>query len=345
MSGDLALTVKARAMFGKRLKEADYDALMQKRDVGEIAAYLKNQTAFAQVLSGINERAIHRQHLESLLRKDIYIRLQKLLRYSGKDDAAFIASFSMKSEILMILSCVRYIMNPDPEIRDEMIASMPLFSQRYFSFELRHLVEISSYDELIGFLADTPYRAILSRYRCENIEQLDYLSLEHDMELLVFDRIFRNISVYGKGEDGERMRQIISQRAELTNLSIIYRLKKDFVTSSQRIEDLLLPYQMYFSKKQLHEMIENNTAQEILEAIQKKYRSYAKDITFTNIEHFIQQISYNMYHNFIEYETEPTLVLMSYLYLADTEINNIITIIEGVRYKVSPDRIAGLLIY
>ena len=52
-----------------------------------------------------------------------------------------------------------------------------------------------------------------------------------------------------------------------------------------------------------------------------------------------------MYHNFIEYETEPTLVLMSYLYLADTEINNIITIIEGVRYKVSSGRIAGLLIY
>ena len=35
MSGDLALTVKARAMFGKRLKEADYDALMQKIDEGE----------------------------------------------------------------------------------------------------------------------------------------------------------------------------------------------------------------------------------------------------------------------------------------------------------------------
>ena len=31
MSSDLALTVKARAMFGKRLKDDDYYQLMQKR--------------------------------------------------------------------------------------------------------------------------------------------------------------------------------------------------------------------------------------------------------------------------------------------------------------------------
>lgn len=345
MSSDLALTVKARAMFGKRLKDDDYYQLMQKRDIGEIAAHLKNETMFAEVLSGINERAIHRQHLESLLRKDIYIRLQKLMRYSGESDMSFISTFSMKSEITMILNCVRYIMNPDENIRDDMIASMPLFSAKYFSFDVRHLVEINDYGELIQFLSETPYRSILARYRHEKIEEMDYLSLEHDMELLIFEKIFEAIGVYGKSEDGEKMRQIICQRAELMNLSIIYRLKKDFSTTSEKIEELLLPYQMHFSKKQLHEMIETNTSQEVLEAIRKKYRGYAKDITFTSIEHFIQQISYNMYHTFIEYETEPTLVLMSYLYLSDMEINNIITIIEGVRYKVSPDRIAGLLIY
>ena len=51
MSSELALTVKARAMFGKRLKEEDYEALIQKRDVSEIAAHLKNETSYSAVLS------------------------------------------------------------------------------------------------------------------------------------------------------------------------------------------------------------------------------------------------------------------------------------------------------
>ena len=63
MSGDLALTVKARAMFGKRLKDDDYYQLMQKRDIGEIAAHLKNETMFAEVLSGKIGRASCRERV------------------------------------------------------------------------------------------------------------------------------------------------------------------------------------------------------------------------------------------------------------------------------------------
>lgn len=345
MSSGLALTVKARAMFGKRLKAEDYNALIQKRDVGEIAAHLKTQTSFSEVLSGINERAIHRQHLESLLRKDIYFRMQKLLRYSDNNDEAFISTFSMKSEISLILSCVRYIMNPDQNIRDEMIASMPVLARSYFSFDITHLVEISSYDELIRFLEGTAYSQMLLKYRHDRIEELDYLGLEHDMELLFFEKLMSSIDVYGHTEGADQMRQIISQRAELMNISIIYRLKRDFSTSSTQIEELLLPYRMAYSEKEIHALIENASAEEVLESIRKKYRRFAKDIVFTNIEHYVQQISYNLYHYFIEYETEPSLVLMSYLYLADMEIHNIINIIEGVRYKVSPERIAGMLTY
>lgn len=345
MSSELAMTVKARAMFGRRLKEDDYETLIQKRDVSDIAAHLKNETQYREILSGINERAIHRKHLESLLRKDIFLRLKKLMRYCDDRDKDFIFTFSMKSEIMMILFCVRYIMNPDQNIHDEMIASMPMFTDRYFSFEVKKLVEINSYDELIVLLQGTVYEPILMKYRAASIEELDYISLEHDMQILIFDKINRSIDRYGNSEDAQKMRSIINGRAELINLSVIYRLKRDFAATGELMETLLLPYHSMFSEKELHTMIENSTAQDVLDAIQKKYRRYVKDTVFTTIEHYVEQISFHLYHYFMEYETEPTLVLMSYMYLADTEIHNIINIIEGVRYKVSPDRIRAMLTY
>lgn len=345
MSSELALTVKARAMFGRRLQEADYEALIQKREVSEIAAHLKNETSYSETLAGINERAIHRQYLESLLRQDIYIRLQKLLRYADESDMSFVKTFSMKSEAKMILNCVRYIMDHDQNLRDEMIANMPLFSQKYFSFDIKKLAEINSYEDLIDLLKNTVYEKILRSHISNKIQELDYISLEHDMEILIFRNLFKSIEMYGNTEDAEKMNDILRSRAELVNLSILYRLKREFQTSTEQLKELLLPYSLHYSKKEIADCIENASAEDILKSIQQKYRRYAQDIVFTNIEHYIQQISFNLYHHFIEYETEPSLVMMSYMYLADTEISNLINIIEGVRYKVSPDLIRRMLTY
>ena len=56
------MSAKAKAMFGERLKANDYQSLLQKKSVSEIAAYLKNNTYYKATLDGINETQIHRGH-------------------------------------------------------------------------------------------------------------------------------------------------------------------------------------------------------------------------------------------------------------------------------------------
>ena len=54
---------KARAKYGKRLKEKDYRNLLDCKSVAEVVAYLKANTDYHDVLTGINEYDIHRgQH-------------------------------------------------------------------------------------------------------------------------------------------------------------------------------------------------------------------------------------------------------------------------------------------
>ena len=50
-----AILAKARAMYGKSLKESDYDNLIECKSVAELAAYLKQRTNYAAVMSGLNE--------------------------------------------------------------------------------------------------------------------------------------------------------------------------------------------------------------------------------------------------------------------------------------------------
>ena len=345
MSSDLALAVEARAMFGNRLSASEYETLLQKKTVSEAASYLKNETYFSTTLSGINEKAIHREQLESLLRMDIFHRLEKLERFGGDDDQGFIYAFVMRSEIRMILSCVRYIATNDEEIRSSLIASLPIFAEKYFSFNLKRLPDVTSFSDLLDVLKNTPYEKIVYRYQTQNMEEIDYIALEHDLELELYSDTMRFLAKYKGKETSEVLNQIIMSKAELINLSAIYRLKKYFHTPAARIQDFMLPYNCFFKQHELEDMIQNCDAQDVLDRVAKRYHRYTRDLRFTSIEQYMQMIQFNMNHHVMEYYQDSSLVLLSYLLLGETEIQNLINIIEGIRYQIAPDRIRALLVY
>ena len=50
-----AIVTKARAMYGKRITSTQYDEMIKRRSVNDLATYLKNETHFQTILFGINE--------------------------------------------------------------------------------------------------------------------------------------------------------------------------------------------------------------------------------------------------------------------------------------------------
>ena len=99
-----AILAKARAMYGKCLKEADYQGLLNCKSVTEIAAYLKQRTAYSSAISGMNENEIHRGQLETKLRQELYFDLFALSRYAHEDTLAFSDFVISKMEITRYLN-------------------------------------------------------------------------------------------------------------------------------------------------------------------------------------------------------------------------------------------------
>ena len=54
---------------------------------------------------------------------------------------------------------------------------------------------------------------------------------------------------------------------------------------------------------------------------------------------------HNMCRRMLYYSTDPAVVLLSYMYVSEAELKNIITIIEGVRYNLGESQIESLLIF
>ena len=343
MSVDEAMVVKARAMFGKRLTEADYLALMQKKSVADIAAALKQNALFAESLTGVNEKAVHRGQLETLLRMNVYHRLKRLLRYSSVDYGNFIYAVVETEEINLILSCVRWLMNQDVEARSAMIADMPIYIDRYLSFDVKKLPDVQSFDELLTLLKGTRYEAIVMKYKASSAEEINYIGLEHELRVNYYDTVMEVVSAY-KGA-GEGMRQIVLARIELDNIALIYRLKKYFKVPAAGIKAMVTHRYCLFTPKQIEALIDECTAEEIPAQLQKKYRRYAQDIRFTTIEQYTSRLRYRMNRQYMETCTLPQMVLFSYLILSRLEIQNVIDIMEGVAYGVGIERMKALLVY
>ena len=84
-----AVLAKARAKYGRFLSEHDYDGILACQSVPEVMVYLKTNTHFAPILSGVDEREVHRGRLETLLRQYQFNEFDSMCRYDSSVSEGF----------------------------------------------------------------------------------------------------------------------------------------------------------------------------------------------------------------------------------------------------------------
>ena len=342
-SSSNAMMIKAKAMFGNRLTAKDYQLLLQKKNIGEIASYLKNDTYFSRSLEGINEKAIHRGQLEILIKTDLFKRFSSLMRYEFDDKDDFYRFEIIESEITQILNVVRSFMTQD---NTTLISSLPTFISKEISFDLEKLVSSKNFDDLLEVLKSTMYYPIIEKYKKNKLEDIDFIGLEHELKYLSYQEIIRLARKNFKGKELDSIKDIILTEIELENFSKIYRLKKFFNASPMQIKPLITPIYQHFSKQSLNDLIESNNAEELLKILlSSKYGNYVKDYKFDRIEQFVKKINYEISKKYMYFSTNSDVVILAYMMVSNVEIQNIIDIIEGARYSVPMEQISRLLVY
>jgi len=142
------------------------------------------------------------------------------------------------------------------------------------------------------------------------------------------------------------MQEIFNTQIELDNITKIYRLKKYYKSSPFDIIDVLNPTFQRIPQRMLYEWIETCDAEQFLKKIgESAYKNYIDDKNFVFIEDHMDAIHHNLNKHIIRFSSNPDLILVAYLGLLEVEIQNVIDIIEGVRYNVEIEKIAKMLIY
>ena len=334
-----SIAAKIKVMYGRRITPAIYGDLLKKRTVAEISALLKETESYANVLAGVDPNLLHRDQLEGMLRKELYNEHLKLIKFSQRDDKTLLKLILKKYEIDQILSFLRFLKS---DRANEFIYSIPQYIIEESEIKFEKLSGCNSYDDFLETIKPTHYYKQLKNCDFEKPEIMSVL--ESVLSTGYYASFFQIIKKYGK-EVGKDIMRTVGSKIDISNIIHIIRLKKYYNTSSFDILIQLIPYNHRITKTVLKAMAEAKTVEDIYEMIDKTvYAKLFSENKFPFIEEYLYKAVYEISYKFLIFGAPSVVIPVAYLNLKETEIKNLITIIEGKRYQLEADEIRGHLI-
>ncbi|MBQ8227645.1 MAG: V-type ATPase subunit [Clostridia bacterium] len=333
-----AIMAKSRALYGKRLKKEDYDSLINSKSVNEIVSYLKAETAYGETFQNANSD-ISTVQVEELLKIHILKSFEKVSRYEISAGEQFYKLTLMKNDIQQILRFLQLLMVDKPE---EYLKVLPPFFNKHSELDLYKLASARSFDDLLTALQGTPYQKVLKPFEGTFKDPRSYMRMECALDEKLWEAEKNVVGKY-KGKEKKHIKEIISYQNDMENLIRIYRLKRLANEEKATIRRFLNLNYTNFTDKDINSMLDADTAREVIQrASQTYYKKHFLNHSFDSLESFTRKILYDRFHKEIRYSTDPITVMISYFYLSENEVKNIIHIVEGVRYGMPPEAIGAL---
>lgn len=329
-----AVLAKSRAMYGKCLKDQDYRQLVDCRSVSEVAGYLKTRTCYSRALTGLNETETHRGQLEPLLRQEVYLDVFALSRYTT-DNALAVSDFvTSKLDIEQIVRCLMMLNIGKPE---EYALSMPLSLDKFTEISFKDLAAVRSFDDLLGVVQRTKYYQVLLPFRPKEGEALRIAEIDIALNNKNYSIAMEEISKMKNKAEQKELRDLFNSVFDFENLERILRLKKYHDLDSETVRSMLIPFGK-LSGKVMDDLCTADDIRDVYELARSTYLGGP----LSKLQYYDNtQISYALINAYCKHHLRlspnPTIVMISYIYLKQIEVRNIINLIEATRYGLSPD--------
>lgn len=342
-----ATVAKARAMYGKRITHDDYKQLIHRGSVAEVAEYLKRNTHFRRVLSSIDTNTVHRGFLESILRRDNFETYERLVKFQRLDKTPFYNFVVISMETMEIVNFVRYL-NAGAE--GSYMATLPTYLTERASFDLFSMAKATNFTELLAVLKKTPYYDVLKNEKTDSNGLYDCTHLEVALRTYYLRWLMKIISTQFHGACAKELTEMVGMQFDLINIINAFRMKAFNSASADTIMAQSLPINQRLSLRQEHYLIGAGSAEEYIERLQKNYYGIqilrlGGEMKIQTLENELRRLRFIQAKLRLRSAGSAATSLFAMFFLLEIELDNITSIIEGIRYQVPTEYIEKLLVY
>jgi V/A-type H+-transporting ATPase subunit C len=333
-----ALSAKTRASHSKLLKKEDYGELINKKSVGEVARYLKNSTHYNKILSNIDPDLIHRGQLENIIKTDIMKEYDKFLKFTSGDARKFLQSTYKKYEVESLKIIFRRLETAgDAE-------GFLLFLRDNSDVDFHKLLTSKDSVQFIENLKGTEYYEVLKPFEVDNAK-INLFNIEMMLDLHYFKYLAKRIDKYLGPKDKVPLEESFGVKTDVLNLMWIYRCKKYYNMSKELIRSYVLPFSTHIKKEMLNRLIDAKDIDEFQEIVSKT--RYA-EIFKRDLDEFFElnsaEYMYNVHSDLFRKYPFSITSAVDYIHMKEYELSNIISVIEGIRYGLNPEKIKKYII-
>lgn len=341
-----ATVAKVRAVYGKRLKENDYYELSSKKKVSEAAEYLKRNTHYSEALSNIDTSVIHRGFLESLLNKAYYDQYERLCRFQHLSEEPFYNFLLKRFEIRELLKAILYLNN---DSKDVYIESMHAYLLKKASFDLIELAKASDFKQLLSVIRHTPYYNIIKNIETDKNGTIPYTKCEVMLRTYYLKWLIETAKSEFGGKSLTALLDQINVQTDIINIINAYRMKKYFNADAQFLKENMLPFYGRLGREKQYELFDSVSPEEFLRTLSKTsygrhMENLAENMESEQFERELVKLKCSMARRALMFSENAAVSLYSLMYLSEVELNNIINIVESIRYNKSKSYMESIIV-
>lgn len=336
-----APNVKAKYRMGKLLSKLDYENLLGKKSVYEIALYLKENTFYRGVIDNkLNMNDVHRGDLELILKRNIVSNIEDFIHYFNKGYRDFLVGLLMRYEVEDLKLILRTITRNE-DMSD--ISEKFVHSKRYKNISYEGISNEITIESFIESLKPTLYYRPLQTLTQDDILKREF-HMEMNLDYLYFSNLYKITNELNK-KDENLIKKLLGKNIDLINLQWIYRAEKYYGLYPEEIFNYTLENGFKITPKKIKKLIYEVDSKNFIEEMESgQYSEIFKNLEEVQLD---RRISNFMLKEFKKAYKEDSLgfgTFILYIHLLEYEIRDIITITEGIRYDLPRDEVEKYLI-
>ncbi len=326
-----SIHAKLKGMYAQKLKKEQLDELLKQNTIVQAIALLKSFNENFKDLKQDSNRINIKMLLDDILIKDI----QKIYRLLNHKQKLILLQFISIYEIKCIKNVFRKLSSGSSI--GEQTSEVENWTSKLFK-DLVGISEVKTYEEFLYFLKKTRYYKLFEKYDA-GINEIEIFEIENKLDKFYFESMMKIAK-----KQTHDLEDMIGKQIDLNHIVWIYRMKKNYGFTKLQIQQILVDVHYHLKTEELEQLIQANE-QEMKQILQKTY--YGKYLDFDQMEDLEQQISQYLYQTFKKYLKGNIFgisAIYAYFYIVELENNDIMNILEGIRYHLKPDEIQKKLL-
>ncbi|MGB7606159.1 MAG: V-type ATPase subunit [Lutisporaceae bacterium] len=328
-----AVNTKVKTLEGGFLSSKDYRNLLEQKTVIDVFRYLKDNTTYGEILESVDVNSIHRGSLESLVKHKMLTNIDKIIHYFNGDYKRFINTLYAKYEIEELKVIARAVYNgiDTKQFKNSVFIGKYSKVDEEKVFNAKYIRDI-----IVAFEGTAFYRylePLLDNNTKENLFRFEMVLDASYYEILQkqWEKLDKqDIEVLEKGQG------II---ADLLNLQWIYRGIKFFKLSPEELLNYTIHLGSRLDNNFIKQLCYSKGLDEFYELAAKTRYSFLFKKDETTDIFMGRRLERHMFYELKSVERKnPMTIITTFTYIAlmEIEIRDLISIIEIIRYGISP---------